>query len=302
MKILITGGAGFIGSHFVANYQGRANVVVFDNLLTGNLDNLKGLSYELVHASVCDYQALESALTNANVVYHFAGLTSVCESFDYPLEYYKINVKGTEKVLKAAHKNKVKKIIFASSAAVYSESDIKPQREDSPLAANSPYGFSKVKAESVCHQFNMKHGLSIAVMRIFNVYGDRLQAHKKSSSVIPVFISHAVQNKDLFVHGNGQQTRDFISIRDLVSGVSKLTESLIGFNIYNIGTGVETQIVNLANMIVKLTDSNSKIYIDENQNLTRNISRSVARLDKISAHGWMPKVPLHDGLLCIIDN
>lgn len=219
MKILITGGAGFIGSHMAESFLAKGwSVTVLDNFSSGRRENLSHISdeIEIIEGDIRDKSAVASAMHGSVAVVHLAALASVPASFLNPEETYKVNFMGTQNILEAALQNKVERVTFASSSAVYGDTEVLPITEETPDNPLSPYGLSKLLGEKLCRFYNTAFGLPVTVFRFFNVYGPRQNPFSEYSAVIPKFLSIIKDGGTPTIFGNGEQTRDFIYISDLV--------------------------------------------------------------------------------------
>lgn len=219
MKLLITGGAGFIGSHMAENFSNKGwEVVVLDNFTTGKHENLTHITQNLkiVEGDIRDTSIVNEVMEGCDAVIHLAALASVPASFKNPVETYEVNFMGTQNVLEAALQHKVKKVTFASSSAVYGDTEILPITEENPDNPLSPYGLSKLLGEKLCRFYNTAFGLPVVIFRFFNVYGPRQNPFSEYSAVIPKFLSIIEDGGTPTIFGDGEQTRDFIYISDLV--------------------------------------------------------------------------------------
>jgi nucleoside-diphosphate-sugar epimerase len=219
MRLLITGGAGFIGSHMAENFVNKGwEVVVLDNFLTGKRENLSHISGKLkiVEGDIRNASIVNEVMEGCDAVIHLAALASVPASFNDPIGTYEVNFMGTQTVLEAAHQNKVKRVTFASSSAVYGDTQTFPITEENPDNPLSPYGVSKLLGEKLCRFYNTAFGLSVVIFRFFNVYGPRQNPFSEYSAVIPKFLSIIKDGGTPTIFGDGEQTRDFIYISDLV--------------------------------------------------------------------------------------
>lgn len=298
-KVLITGGAGFIGSHLAEELvrQGK-EIVIIDILRTGKLENLSGIRHTFINADIRDYDALKSALAGCRWIYHLAALTSVVESMNKIEECISINLKGTLNVLRAAQENGIQKVFFASSAAVYGESPELPKTENMRLEPKSPYAITKADGEYYCDLYNDFFGVATVSARFFNVFGERQDPSSAYASAIPIFIKKALCNEPITIYGDGTQTRDFIYVKDIVKTLIFLMESSSN-GVYNIGYGVKNDINSLVDLIKELVDSNSEIsYFPERAG---EIKHSFASVDKLMNLGFEPDYALKDGLLRTIN-
>ncbi len=263
-RILVTGGAGFIGSHVVPALLARgAKVTVFDDLTTGKLENLeearKSPNFLLVRGDIRKHKELKGAFENVHAVVHLAAQIDVAKSVNNPGETHDINTTGTLNVLQAAAENQVENFVFASSTAVYGNTKRLPIREDTPLNPISPYAASKAASEAYCSAYSICYGIKTISLRFFNVYG-KGNENNPYSGVITKFIQKALRDEYLTVDGDGKQTRDFIHINDVVNAVSlALDNTAIRHGIFNVCTGIPTSINQLVEGLGKVTQKNLQL-------------------------------------------
>ncbi|MGC9182315.1 NAD-dependent epimerase/dehydratase family protein [Thermogladius sp.] len=251
MRILVTGGAGFIGSHLVrALVSSSFQVRIFDNLSRGSLDNIRDVlaSIEFVEGDVRDYGAVEDVVRGVDAVVHLAALTDVAESTVEPNLYFDVNVRGTYNVAKASRSVSV--LVFASSSAVYGEPVKLPIPEDHPLQPKSPYAATKVAGEALVLSFSELYGYRPVVLRLFNVYGPRQS--KSYTGVITEFIKRVSRGEPPVIYGDGRQTRDFVHVADVVEAVVTSIKSSRARGVYNIGSGRAVSVNELAKTIMEL--------------------------------------------------
>ncbi len=255
-RILVTGGAGFIGSHLVDRLMRESyEVVVLDNFFSGNIENIKhhlesGM-FCLVKGDVRNSDDVKETIRNVDAVIHLAAIVSVPLSIEKPLLVNDVNVRGTLNLLEASLKADVKRFIYASSCAVYGEADRLPINEDCPTNPISPYAVSKLAAENYCKVFHENYGLNTLCLRYFNVYGPR-QARNSYSGVITQFINRLKQGKPPIIYGDGEQTRDFVHVKDIVEANMLALNCQHGFGeVINVGTGKSTTINELANLLME---------------------------------------------------
>jgi UDP-glucose 4-epimerase len=296
MKVLVTGGAGFIGSHIVDRLITKGyDVIIVDNLSTGKEKNInrKAKFYKL------DIQnpELESVFQKEQPDYvnHHAAQIDVRCSFTDPIFDAKVNILGTINLLQNCVKYKVKKLIFASSGgAIYGEQEIFPAPETHPLRPISPYGISKLVAEHYLYYYKTIYGLDYVSLRYSNVYGPR-QDPFGEAGVVAIFIQKMLNGKQPIIHGDGEQTRDFIYVEDVVEANILAMKSNTSENIFNIGTGIETTINRLFNYLKKIINPSIKEIHGPLKFLEQRRSAISCTKAREVLH-WQPKTPLINGL------
>lgn len=294
MKILITGGSGFIGSHVVEYYQGKADVVVLDNFRTGNRKNLAGLDCRIVEGSILDREVLGKLMAGVDAVFHLAALVSVPESMQRPAETVDLNVHGLLNVLEAARAAGVGKLCFASSAAVYGENPESPKVETMRPDPRSPYAITKLDGEYYCDLYAREGWLKTACLRFFNVFGPRQDPRGAYAAAVPIFARSALRNEPLTIHGDGEQTRDFIYVEDIAGALAFLAGNPEIQGVFNAGYGGSLTINQLVRQIVHLTGSRSEIHHAPIR--AGDIRQSSANAAKLVSAGWRPRFDLGGGL------
>lgn len=295
MNILITGGSGFIGSHIVEYFQGKADTIrVLDNLRTGYKHNLDGLDCEFIEGSITDREAVKSAMQGIDYVYHLAAMVSVPESMSKISECVEINVNGLINVLEEASDAGVKKLVFASSAANYGNNPTVPKLETMYPEPQSPYAITKLDGEYYLEMFRKEGKLETTSIRFFNVFGPRQDPKGAYAAAVPIFIEKAVKGEDITVYGDGEQTRDFIYVKDIVGALvfAATTEGVHGT--YNAGYGGQITINDLANNILETAKTDSKLIHGPER--AGDVKHSRASSDKLRAAGWKPQYTLEEGL------
>lgn len=297
MRILITGGSGFIGSNIAEELSkdNKNDVIVLDNLLSGSLENSKDLNVRFVKGDILDLPLLENLLEDVDYVFHQAAQVSVPESIINPMKTNEINVRGTLNVLKASAKNNVKKIINASSCAVYGDAPLEnlPLTEESSLFPKSPYAISKIASELYCNVFTEIYGLKTISLRYFNVYGPKQNPESQYAAVIPKFINRALKDEKIIIYGDGNQTRDFIYVKDVVSAnINAMFSNESG--VFNVCTGTEVSIRDLAEKIISL--AGVKVPVVYEKSREGDILRSVGSNSKIRSIGFSPEYTIDEGL------
>ena len=297
LKIYITGGAGFIGRHLANSFVEKNTVCIYDNLSNSSYQKIiplikKGIIF--VKGDILDYNTLLKTSKGYDVVIHLAAITDVKKSNSEPEMTNKVNVEGTKNIAEICEKNKINKLIFASSAAVYGNCKELPIIEKMKPEPISPYGLSKLCAENEIKKIIKRSKLNAVCLRFFNVYG--LGQNKKYTGVISKFLENISKNKDIIIYGNGMQTRDFISINDVIELFHCiLRKKTLKGKIYNIASGKPVSIKNLANILMKLSNKKLKIkYQKENKN---DIKFSEADINLAKKNlGFHPKIGLKEGL------
>lgn len=247
---LITGGAGFIGSHVVEALVARGDRVrILDNFSSGNLENLAAVRgvIEVIEGDICDPDTVSLAMQGVDGVIHLAAISGVQRSIDAPRLTHEINVTGTLNLLLAAHQKGIRRLVFASSASVYGDPATVPTPESAPLAPLSPYGASKVAMEQYGAVFSLVYGLSVISLRYFNVYGPRQSVKSDYAAVIPAFMAKIQAGEAVTIYGDGLQSRDFIHVPDVAGAtLAALDAPLSVSGAFNVGTGRGVTLLALA--------------------------------------------------------
>ncbi len=294
MKILVTGGAGFIGSHIVEHFQGEADVRVLDNLRTGYLKNLENFDVEIIQGSITDKAAVQKAVEGIDYVFHLAAMVSVPESMDLPGECVEINAVGTLNVLQAAAKAGAKKLVFSSSSAIYGDNPQMPKIETMFPEPKSPYAVTKLDGEYYCKMFNDEGWLETACFRYFNVFGPRQDPGSAYAAAIPIFIDKAVKGEPITIHGDGEQTRDFIYVKDVVRANVWMAQQQGVSGVFNAAYGSCQTINELAEKIITKTNSSSEII--HGQVRAGDVKHSLAAVDKLTGAGLILENRFEEGL------
>jgi UDP-glucose 4-epimerase len=294
MKILITGGAGFIGSHLAQACQGQADVRVLDNFNSGKRVFLEGIACEIIAGSILDQAVVETAVQGVDSVIHLAALVSVPVSCAQPQECVTQNANGTLNVLQAAARAGVKTFVFASSAAVYGDDPKVPKVETMQPHPKSPYAVTKLDGEYYCEWVAASSSMRTVALRFFNVFGPRQLPEGSYGAAVPFFIRRALRKEPLTIFGDGEQTRDFIYVEDIVSALRFATQNSRMQGVFNCGYG-QTQTINqLAGKIVALTGSTSPIIHGPER--PGDVRHSHAAVDRLMALGWKPHRDFDFGL------
>ena len=294
MKVLITGGAGFIGSHIVEHLQNDADVRVLDNFRSGFRRNLSGLKCKAVEASVLDRPAVRRAMKGVDYVFHLAAMVSVPESMQRPVECNELNARGTLVILEEAARAGVKKLIFSSSAAIYGDNPAVPKLETMQPEPKSPYAVTKLDGEHYCKIFTTEGHLLTASLRYFNVFGPRQDPKSQYAAAVPIFFARAQSNEPITIFGDGEQTRDFIYVKDIAAANVFFAMKSPATGIFNIACGRHITIKELAKTICQLTGSRSKIKYAPVR--AGDVKHSLASVDCARKAGFLPTTTVAEGL------
>lgn len=299
MRILVTGGAGFIGSHIVEHFQGKAEIRVLDNLRSGYLHNIAPFNAEFIEGSILDKEVLARAMDGVDYVFHLAAMISVPESMLKPVECVEINTIGTLNVLEAAAQAGVKKMCLSTSAAIYGDNPIVPKREEMFPEPKSPYAETKLSDEYYCGIYTREGKLKTACLRYFNVFGPRQDPKSQYAAAIPIFVSKALKGEPITIFGDGEQTRDFIYVKDIAAANAYFATVSEETGVFNVAYGGRITINDLAQKIVKLLNSKSEIvYLPERLG---DVKHSTACVDKLHNAGFVPTSDFDSGLKATID-
>lgn len=296
--VLVTGGAGFIGSNLVNRLvKLGADVTVLDDLFTGDLKHIKSTSYiHFVCGSVVNRNLVDQLVKQARLIFHLAARNIIVSTKD-PYHDLQVNVLGTFNILEAARNYKVERVIYASSASVYGNSRYLPINEDDRLNILNPYAASKLSGENYCMAFYETFGLPVTILRYSNVYGFNQSPKNAYCGVVSKFFENTSQRIPPEIHGDGEQTRDFTFVDDVVQAtlLASISPKAEG-EVFNVGTGLETSINELARMIIDLTGNSMKpAYVDRRD--IDNLRRRVLNIEKIRKNlKWIPEITLKKGL------
>lgn len=297
LKIVITGGCGFIGSHLAEYWASQnAEIHVIDNLRSGDKANLTGIPNVTHHfGSITDKELICKVIEGADYVFNFAALVSVPESVEKPMECIDINAKGLINLLEAAKKHNVKKLVHSSSAAVYGDDAELPNRISLRPNPKSPYGITKLDGEYYCNFYRGEFGVNAVSLRYFNVFGPRQNPKSQYAAAVPIFISKAIANEEITIYGDGEQTRDFIFVKDIVKANVLAATTPEAKGVYNVANGKTLTINNLAKKIIEITNSESKIVYKPER--AGDIKYSLAAIDEtIDELGFTPSENLDNEL------
>jgi UDP-glucose 4-epimerase len=299
MRVLVTGGAGFIGSHIVEHFQGKAEVRVLDNLRSGFLRNIEPFKVEFIEGSVLDTEILKRAMEGVDYVFHLAAMISVPESMGKPVECVQINTIGTLNVLEAAAQAGVKKMTLSTSAAIYGDNPIVPKREDMFPEPKSPYAETKLSGEYYCGIYTKEGRLDTACLRYFNVFGPRQDPKSQYAAAIPIFISKALRDEPITIFGDGEQTRDFIYVKDIAAANAFFATESPETGVFNVAYGGRISINDLAKKIIAILGSKSEIIYKPER--PGDVKHSTAAIDKLKKAGFTPSSNFDKGLEATVD-
>ena len=285
-KVAVTGGLGFIGSHLISKLNEDNDVVIIDNQTSGNIKNIEELDFTKIDTDFGDITQtnLEMIFEDVDYVFHMAAVTSVLQSVNDPIKSNEVNITGTLKVLEAAKNCEVKKLILSSSSAVYGETETVPISEKNPVNPLSPYAVTKATGELYCRVYSEIYELSTIALRYFNVFGPKQDPKSQYAAVIPIFIDKLLKNESPIIYGDGEQTRDFVSVKQVVEAnilAAKSNET----GSYNIGLGKSTSINQLFEMIKEIMGKDIKpIYENERAGEIKHSVADISKAKSIRIH------------------
>ncbi len=298
---VVTGGAGFIGSHLVDALLDRGRRVrVLDNLSTGRLENLAHVqdedSLEIVQMDVADRAAARDAVAGAERVFHLAALADIVPSIERPHHYHDANVNGTFAVLEAARDAGVRRLVYTASSSCYGIPDVYPTPETAPIRPQYPYALTKYLGEQMALHWANVYDLPISSVRLFNVYGPRSRTSGTYGAMFGVFLAQILAGEPLTIVGDGEQSRDFTYVSDVARAFLAVADKGRPGEIYNVGTGRDVSV----NRIAELLGAKETVRIPKRPG---EPDRTLADIARISAEiGWAPQVPIEDGVPIMLDN
>ena len=297
-RVVVTGGAGFIGSHLTEELVKQGyHVVILDNLSTGKMENtnpfLNKENVEFVQGSITNLSLLQGLFRDADYVFHQAAIPSVPRSIKSPQASHEVNITGTLNVLLAARDCDVKKVVYASSSSVYGDTATLPKREDMPPNPQSPYAVTKLAGEYYCHVFQQVYALSTVCLRYFNVYGPQQDPNSQYAAVIPLFITRALRGKPPIIYGDGEQTRDFTFVKDVIKANILAVESDTS-GVFNIGRGENGTVNNLAKTVTNIIGKDLRPEYQPPR--PGDVQHSLADISRARAIGFEPQYSLDEGL------
>jgi UDP-glucose 4-epimerase len=302
MRILITGGAGFIGSHLSEKYTLEGHTVLcLDNFMNSDLGNIRGLlnyrNFKLINGDVRDFDLLEKIVGDVDVVIHLAAQIHVDRSILEPKLTYDVNIFGTLNVLELARRYDINKVIHASTSEVYGSAQYVPMDENHPLDAPHPYGASKVAADRMCNAYIQTYGVNVCVMRPFNAFGPR-QKDTGYGGVISIFVKRSLSGTPPIIYGDGMQTRDYTYVEDLIRAYDLIVKHKKPMREpLNFGTGTEISITGLANKIIELCGKKGRlrpVHVAQRPGEVRRLVADYSKAKKLL--GWEPEYTFEKGL------
>ncbi len=302
MKSIVTGGAGFIGSHLVDRLLSESHsAVVIDNFSNGHEQNLEQHKYnkdlKIVKADVADFKKIEKYFKDINWVFHLAALADIVPSINEPLKYYHSNVTGTASVLEASRQNNVERFVYAASSSCYGIPDLCPTPETAEIRPQYPYALTKFLGEQIMQHWNNIYKLPSVSLRLFNVYGLRSRTSGTYGAVFGVFLAQKLAGKPFTIVGDGNQTRDFTFVSDVVNAFVLAAKSNVKNEIINIGSGKPQTV----NKLVELLDSSEGIvHIPKRPGEPDSTHADITKAKKLLK--WDPKVPFEEGIKIMLEN
>jgi UDP-glucose 4-epimerase len=308
MKILITGAAGFLGSHLSEKYVLDKHLVYgIDNLMNGNLNNIRTLlhkkNFKFIRGDIALNEVYSKLPNDFDAIIHLAAQIHVDRSIVNPEETFKINLGGTLKILEFARMNDINKILFSSTSEVYGSAEYAPMDESHPLSAKHPYGGSKIAADRLCYTYNETYDLGVDIIRCFNLFGPR-QKDTGYGGVIAIFINRVLQNKPPIIYGDGKQTRDYMFVKDAVYAYDIVLKSRgnPGRNGINFGSGKEVSINEIADLVIKCGAQDNKlrpIHVEPRPVEVQRLIADISKAKKLLK--FKPEFQFETGLALLID-
>lgn len=296
MKYLVTGGAGFIGSHLVEELSKKNEVIVLDNLSTGRFENISHIkNIKFVKCDISKNLNWTKFLKNIDCVFHLAALADIVPSINYPEKYFKSNVQGTLNILQACRKYSVKKIIYTASSSCYGIPKKFPTDEKEIIDTQYPYALTKYLGEQLCFHWSKLYDINVVSLRLFNVYGTRSRTSGTYGAMFGVFLAQKLANAPYTIVGDGSQTRDFTYVSDIVTALIKSAKSSFKSEVFNVGSGKTISVNRIAELL-----KGKKIHIPKRPG---EPDCTFAKITKIKKKlNWRPKVNIENGINKLIKN
>lgn len=307
MKVFITGGAGFIGSHIAEEYLLKGHeVTIYDNFSTGKMGNTSFTTTKekpfVIEGDIRDFSLLQQAMADHDIVFHQAAVASVQQSIENPRATFEVNAGGTLNVLEAAKIHGARKVIFACSAAIFGDLPDLPKNEDSPVKPIAPYGADKYISETYLRLYNELYNVPTVSMRYFNVFGPRQDPSSPYSGVISIFTTRIADGKDVTVYGDGNQYRDFIYVKDVVKANMLAAEKdTTKFEFYNVGYGKATSLNDLLNMLKDIYGKDINVHYDAPRqgDIRESVSDNTRLVHQL---GFSPSFTVKEGLEALVSS
>lgn len=300
MKTVVTGGAGFIGSHLIELLlEKRHSVLVLDNFISGRAENLANLrdnhNLQVVQADVSEFEKIKNYFKSVDWVFHLAALADIVPSITKPLTYYNNNVTGTMSVLEASRLAHVQKLVYAASSSCYGIAQIFPTPETAPIKLEYPYALTKYLGEQIALHWGQVYRFPVTSLRLFNVYGPRSRTSGTYGAMFGVFLAQKLAGKPYTVVGDGNQTRDFVFVKDVARAFLQAAESNIRNEIFNVGSGGTYSV----NSIIELLGG-ERVYIPKRPGEPNQTFADISKIKKML--NWKPEVSLEEGIKTLLDN
>ena len=301
MKTIVTGGAGFIGTHLAERLiQDGHQVMVLDNLSTGRLENLKKIEaspgFTFFNADVSNFDDISNYFKGIDWVFHLAALADIVPSVTEPRKYHRANVEAAVAVLEASRINGIKKFIYAASSSCYGVPEVYPTPESARIQPQYPYAFTKYIAESYAFHWEKIYKLPVVSLRLFNVYGLRSRTSGTYGAVLGVFLAQKINQAPFTIVGDGQQKRDFVFVSDVVEAFIKAAASDVRNEIFNVGSGNPQTV----NQLAGLLGSSNKVYIPKRPGEPECTWADITKIRDML--GWQPKVSFEQGIKLVLEN
>lgn len=292
-RILVTGGAGFIGSHIVEHYHKNHDVTVLDSLRTGHRKNLDGFDVTFVEGSITDRALVFEVMDGIDYVFHLGAMVSVPESMEKPDLCVEMNTTATLYLLEAARTYGIRKLVLSSSAAIYGDNPVMPKVETMVPEPKSPYAVTKLDGEYYLDMYRRAYGVPTVSLRYFNVYGPRQDPKSPYAAAVPIFIHRALRHEDITIFGDGEQTRDFVYVKDVVAANAFAAEGEAD-GVFNVARGGRITIKELAEEIVARTGSHSTIHYGPER--AGDVKHSQADVGRLREAGFSAAYPFDEAL------